>query len=364
VQDLVLRSESGALDPTKPFEPFSYEPSLGSDFLIGSQEIFSKALTEIKLKFDWQNMPSNFGTYYNHYGFIPLVSKSGFKVKAHYLKDRKWEAFKNGASNVFNLFQTNDEILLSNPKGFETLTEVTEITDFDSTTQNGFIKLEISGPNVSTGIKAFGHAQFKNAYVLAAINISKGVADTLPKEPYTPKTKSFSIDYKAAHQINLGVARTDDNPNGQLFHIGAFGPYLKKEAELTILPKYDFAGAFYIGIDNLTLPQNLNLLFQVAEGSENPDVLPPTVNWQYLQTNQWFDFDSEAILADGTNGMINSGIVSFDLPKEMTNDNSRLPADTYWIRAFVENEADGVCDMINVHPQAVKASFFNQENDL
>ena len=55
------------------------------------------------------------------------------------------------------------------------------------------------------------------------------------------------------------------------------------------------------------------LLFQVAEGSANPDLTPEPVQWSYLSGNRWRTFTTAACIADGTRGLINSGIVELSL---------------------------------------------------
>jgi hypothetical protein len=63
--DLVLQSDIGVLDPTKPFQPFTPRPEVGSTFYIGSRELFSKPLSSISFDIQWQGLPTT--SFVEHY---------------------------------------------------------------------------------------------------------------------------------------------------------------------------------------------------------------------------------------------------------------------------------------------------------
>jgi hypothetical protein len=127
----------------------------------------------------------------------------------------------------------------------------------------------------------------------------------------------------------------------------------------------DAEGSLFIGIEDLEPEQNLAILFQVAEGSENPDKKKQEVIWSYLSNNHWVNFEVTEILAENTNGLLTSGIIRFVMPKTMTNGNSILPSGKYWIRASVARDSDAVCKVIAILPQAVRATFAkSDENNL
>jgi len=58
--------------------------------------------------------------------------------------------------------------------------------------------------------------------------------------------------------------------------------------------------------------------------------------------------------------LINSGIVELSLKPALPN--QLLPSDLYWIRAAIVRSSDGVCDMVAVHPNAVLATFDDNDN--
>jgi hypothetical protein len=370
IKQLVIQNDSGKLDPTKPFEPFGARPVLGSTFYVGCQEAFGKKLTALTFDFEWMNQP-DFSTYYDVY--YSDTSFSDFKINWYALRKRSWNSptnnSDNSVANVVNLFQSNTD-----PKNkmnfgnvasvFSESDPVSDFVEFTNQQKNGFVKLELVGPDFTT-LKAFGHGDYQNLYVKEATNLAKSVPNTvLPNEPYTPKVKSFQIGYSATELIPLSAS--SDAVTQHFFHIGAFGvanqtSFLADAA--TLVPKYEDEGNFYIGITNAEPPQNLNLLFQVSEGSADPNKLPEKIKWSYLINDTWQDFTSE-IISDSTNGFVNSGIISFPLPKELNKNNTWLTPDKYWIKASIAENSDSVCQVINVHPQAITAVFSDNGNEL
>ena len=57
VANLKIGNDTGGIDPKKPFMPFTSNPQVGSNFYIGSREVFSKRLTYMALDLDWKGVP-------------------------------------------------------------------------------------------------------------------------------------------------------------------------------------------------------------------------------------------------------------------------------------------------------------------
>ncbi|NOQ72214.1 MAG: hypothetical protein GQ574_09450 [Crocinitomix sp.] len=372
VTELVLQNETGTLDPSKPFAPFASQPVIGSEFYIGSKEIFSKPLTDLRFDIDWQDRPSVFNDVYDEYS-SSTINTSDFKIKLNALRAKSWGHYLS--EDDINLFDdATDDIIGTASLGsvFDKVVDVADFDEYATSLNNGFVRMELTGPNdTSNGLIAFGHGQYQDLYVTASINKSRWDIDpdtvVLPKKPYTPKIKSIAVNYSAALTISLVASPSSDSIDGSFFHIGPFG-IVEKEPVLAVgvgfIPEFINEGNFYVGLEDLVLPQNLNILFQVAEGSENPDLLPAEIQWKYLVNNVWHKFVSTEILGDSTNGLINSGIIKLALPKTMNDDNTWLPPNYYWLKGEVLTESDSVCELINLHPQAITATFSDNENDV
>jgi hypothetical protein len=82
----------------------------------------------------------------------------------------------------------------------------------------------------------------------------------------------------------------------------------------------------YVGLAGAAPGDTLSLYWQL----ESPQALAPF--WQYLnQGNQWLSLDDT--VADGTEGLLASGVWSAILPDDAADDAARMPTGRYWLRA-------------------------------
>lgn len=237
--------------------------------------------------------------------------------------------------------------------------------------KDGFIRLVLR--------QDFGHSQFTSLYAIA---IAKKVEDdkiVLPKEPYTPTLESIFLDYHATTdevKLNSSVANKTnfEDREIQFFHLHPFGhseehPYLKQEIpflnnqSITIFPKRTFQGEFYIGLKNIEPNQSLSLLFQMDEGSANPELEKQNIEWSILAHNHWKALDENHLLTDHTNQLLTSGIVKLILPKEATDDNTLLDEDHYWLRLAIKENSTATAKFIGIHTQSLQIVFEDQDNN-
>ena len=405
VKDIIVENDTGRLDSAKPFMPFGPVPKVGSSFYIGSREIFKKYLagpdpSEVNIKVTWTNLPENgFNDHYANYVYKSGVSfpkyfdgtNDDFTANIEVLHKSQWQQFaasqklfNSSGDNVLpdNTFGLNDLIPDRNPalKDFET---------YGHGYERGFIRFKLN--------RDFLHKHYAEAMTTSALNPDEVGT---PREPYTPVISEISLDYTSSADIDFTQLEKKDFDARieKMFHIRPFGineffaiegePDENVFASQMLVPgflitekneetgecitdlkgnprKTDSEGTLYIGIDDLVPEQNLSILFQVAEGSENPEREKQEVRWHYLSHNIWKEFELTEIISDDTNGLLRSGIIKFLMPKAMTTENTVLPQDKHWIRATVARSSDAICKTIAIMPQAVSATFAKSEdNDL
>ena len=243
--------------------------------------------------------------------------------------------------------------------------------------RRGFLRLNLQND--------FFHKQYPKWITRAAL--FSAVPNLVPNEPYTPTISSFKLDYVAEEAINFQNFAFPDRVE-QFFHITPFGWQefypndlkIKKEEAIVsekLVPEFlvttideegqssqtDAEGTLYIGLKDLQPEQNVSILIQVAEGSADPDQSKQPVVWSYLSNNEWIDFEKTQVLEDSTNGLLTSGIVTLVMPKRMTQTNTQLPAEVYWIKASVAQTTEAISQAVAILPQAVKASFRKEKNN-
>ena len=86
------------------------------------------------------------------------------------------------------------------------------------------------------------------------------------------------------------------------------------------------------------------------------------VIWSYMVNDEWKDFSQKQILTDTTYGFNNSGIVTFDIPRDLSNKNNILPKALHWIRVTLRGDATRMPRVLHVATQAVAATWVNNGN--
>jgi hypothetical protein len=425
VRNLVIQNDFAPLDPGKPFQLWGNQPVISSNFYIGSEEIFQKQLTEVKLNINWFNLPKEvdtlgrkiyrgFANHYLHYGYPssnPLVNvtainasqvprlpgsplpantssipseptaanlrntlpNEAFKAKISILDKKEWVPVPLTAFNLFtpsgNQPLNDSRIITLNSTQLQNVGRDPELGTFkklDVKSKKGFLRLELAGHD-------FGHKDFAAAFakqVLKAAEADNSDSVPLPKEPYTPTIEELTIDYISEETITFSndTEASFNNRVEQFFHVEPFGVAEKHKFDLLdstiyMLPQFNNEGELYIGINLLEPSQTLSLLFQVAEGTANPDLSKQKVKWSYMFNNQWVDFSKFDIISDSTDDLLTSGIITFNVSKTATSNNSLLPAGSHWIRAAVEEESGAISDLISIGAQAAVATFVDNNND-
>lgn len=379
VRDLLLQNGALRLDNGGPFLPFGAQPSLDSTLYIGSAEVFQKKLKHLELGWTWKEPPALFSDHYQAeytttdgggtiYG---PVSNDSFQFELSYLYQKKWQ---ETLTRTFNLFDSGDATL-PNSRAFNSivmngfgqevdydrLEHLQELQAFNrASSKNGFVRMVLKGakgPNIR--FTAFGHKEFPRIYSQQAIALSRftagggtGNEPPLPNEPYTPELEDLFLTYASVQQLEL------EGEADAFFSIGPFGNKKIKPAESeTIIPQLPEESAFYIGLENLVPPQNVNFLFKLAEGTGAKELEPIGFSWSILAKNKWEPVNASSILIDSTDSFQRSGIISIALSREMTKDNSFMPSGQHWIKVSLAQNTAGVNRFIELKTQAVDASL-------
>jgi hypothetical protein len=398
---LQIQNDESRLVPNKPFEPFGFHPVAGARFYLGHPELVYKHLHKLTFEIEWMGAPLDLASHYCNYG-ITLDVNEAAKVTEDPAKEAEKKFFNMQISLVdeqrplpvapnASLFSVNKKADGTEDKFFDTTKpQRIPITSFPANvtqekqkygyrgalalsfdeellTWARYWQWELNAPD-------FQHDAYPAVVAAKSVDLAAAIANRTAgapinareykvNPPYTPKIKQLRLGYSAALEMSSTDPPMDDAPS-RLFHIHPFGYQelsIGKGSEAPhFLPDYPNEGELYIGLQAVSPPQTLTLLWQVAEGSAVPDLTPAPVQWRYLSGNRWLDLAENKLRQDTTHGLINSGILLFDLPA--TQPNTLLPADLYWLRAAVVQNSDSVCDSVAIHTQAVSATLVETPN--
>lgn len=409
-----IENDNGVLKAKKPFFPFTPTPVKSSNFSIDYEEAFAKAWSKININFSWKNTPENFTTWYNAYKNSAIPGQTGdgvivaneqyFKATKEILYKEDWKP-AGGSQDLFTAVNDENEELVRYDCAIEVINDSFEID------KTGPIRLRLD--------TTFLHDLFPRLYASSLIgnttstivlndnNVPTSVSTSttegeIPNPPYTPIAEDIKLSYVAQEVrtiqsqtlplddttplLALNNEETYNQERIKLFHIHPFGQceehnYLKtikqekgiKDAYDTtnvnsfLVPKYCQGGELFIGLENSEVQQNVALLIQVLEGSENPQVTSfgdqENIQWAVLCQDKWKSLTND-ITANSTDNFLRSGIIKFLIPRQATKNNTRLPEGYIWIRAKMHRAYDAVCKVIDLHTQAVLATFQNNANEL
>lgn len=227
----------------------------------------------------------------------------------------------------------------------------------------------------------FLHNLYPTVYTLALSSDDPKVL--IPNQPYTPFAEYIELNYEAEDDLNLMI---DENPYNKenslhLYQIYPFGereehiafakntPFSHESSTFcSLIPDYETGGELLIGIENASILQEIHILFQFLEGSENP--LQPfssstdVIQWSVLCSNYWKKLDITYLTADPTENFLQSGIVKLILPEEASDTNTLLPSGLFWIRVKTKEKFDAFCQLIGISAQASLATFDDRTNEL
>ncbi len=390
LQDLQLRNDGSVLSPKSPFEPFGSAPKPGSGFYIGNSEICGKRLDSLSFKIDWMGLPKDFKEHYKAYSVFglvePPIQNTSFNAQLKLLINRSREEIESPKP----LFNSKLENLVSldytgfDKPGYDI--DLSLIETDDPLEMPRYFKLELASPD-------FQHDAYPIVLNEVALAKAKPEETRNDKEKkihsltvypaYTPKIKAISLDYTSCAEIDLYDEKAvEKNKTGadKLFQLHPFGyvdildtPFEREptpgrsgregtENGYCLMPQYDQEGYLYIGLSDLRPPQNISIPFQPVVGSGDPGLKNPEIKWSYLSENFWKDFQNTEVLSDGTNGLLDAGIIRLMVPEKANDSNTLMPGDMRWLRAAVQENGAAVPDTLDIKTQAVCATFKDQGN--
>ncbi len=371
---IVAANDDTSLETKKPYEPFGGDPAIGSRFYFGHPELLGRQVDEISCSVQWMGAPKRLDAHYANYPEAP--SNADYTVEFRMIQRRRAIKVEKAAT----LFHAGDArerhaitmtglagVTANAPRDGAGAAPPSDVLDWSR-----YLEWELTP-------KDFQHGAYANTATLKSLQLtealSKGQAITAASyqvnTPYTPKIRRMTLGYTASTEVALADTFTASSsapvgaPVGaRLFHIRPFGSHEIRpedgEAEARFLPLFAHEGELYIGLAGVKAPQQVTLLFQMAEGSADPDLEPAPVRWSYLSGDRWLSLHNGDILRDSTRGLINSGIMELSLAATLPS--AQLPGELFWIRAGIPREPRSVCDTVAIHAQAVPAVFVDQDN--
>jgi hypothetical protein len=368
LRDLQAHNQHGRLDPTQLFQPFGPAPARQAYFIVGSHEAACKQLTDLSFCIEWAELPDEpegFAAHYRQYGDASLTNAS-FRANFSLLRNGRWapeaKEQRRGAAlfawrSMDGRLKEQQELIVRDLKGFRPIPAATAAGDFlyGLKQSNGFFRWELAGPR-----QAFGHSQYPELLSKALMFNARSKRRKLPvpSPPYTPLIKRLSLNYTARREIDLSSPAEGD---AKLYHLHPFGTTLLYPEAVrkshSLAPDIDAADNLYIGLRGQELGGVQTLYFYLnADSGRTAADTAARVSWFYAADKGWRPFEESHFLGDTTEHFLRSGIITLNIPDDISQENMEMGQGLHWLRASTDSRPDFFSSVRGVYAQGLRAT--------
>jgi hypothetical protein len=356
LRDLMVVAGGAVADAAKPFAAFGAQPRSGASLILGSSEIFSKAIAAWHLMLEWQTpYADSFFRNFSASAFNPAVAvlTGGRWTSVQGVKGRRGETVATllGTSAGSNLFELEGADLVDG------LTPQTLANPpLEAASVNGFVRLRLKTD--------FGHREFAGENARALIAMANGTAYNASTNVKTETISGMSMPRPPYEAIITGLQAgylTTRNPVERVTVLYPFG-VSGLDASRHLFPQLPFEGALLIGVRDFEPPARLTLLVQIADGTGDPLKPAPSLEFACLSGDEWLTLESQAV-DDKTRNFSTSGVLGLNVPGQADTNHRCMPAGLHWIRICAPRDASALNRLLSIDAQAARAVFVDAGND-
>jgi hypothetical protein len=405
LRSLRLQHEGAALDPREPFTPFGSSPMVGSCLYISHPELLDGDLEEISFSGTWKQLPADLAAHYQAYRGLPGLAAQAVATDQSFRMDVGLRLRHGG-----NALEVKGLKLFARPGGGAGPADGLRVTcplDQRLPVPTGWPGLMAeNGEDLREQARVwcwrlsptdFGHGLFPALAASQAQLLAKAISDTGARqalamveatsssqagsqgrslqqrytdalatagatevnpanyavpEPYTPLLEGLSVGYARSQVLGSTAA-------GQVLRVDLFGeeepltlpPAAAKpddaatlRAAPVLLASHPHPGELWLELEGLRPGLPVSLAFELAAGSARGARPTPAVLWEVRQGWQWRPLP---VREDGTSGLLQSGLLRFNLPEEA--------AERMWIRGCLRAPLEAYATLLAIQSQAVEA---------
>ena len=401
LKGLGLQQDGTPVDPAEPFTPFGSQPVLGSSLFLSHPELLDGDLEEIRFCGSWQKLPNDLASHYKDYTGLAAtaVTAQSFQISLSLLEQNASSLVEQTALPLFQPAGADfDRLKITckftppeTPRPLASAPNGEALRQEDLRQQARVWLWRLTPPDFGHGCypalaaakaqaMALAISELAGLQALAMAEALRGTAGTLKKryedalktleatpikpesyalpEPYTPLLAGLEVGYIRSQE--LGASGVE---GGQLLRVPLFGeeeprqllPPLAPGSQAAwqaplLLPSHPHPGELWLELEGIRPGQPLALAFQLAEGSARGPRPVEAIRWQLQQGWRWQPL---LVQADGTDGLLHSGILRFALPEAAAENPPLL--ERIWIRASLLAPVEAYATILAIQSQAVEA---------
>jgi hypothetical protein len=331
-------------------------------------------------------------------------TNGAFKVSFDFLENGLWKSIENAATDQ-ELFTVNDVLAPERTYDFSSFTtpqkyidptlQQTPLVLTDKST-TGFLKMQLTAPSVGFGTAEYpnvvGAIALYNAGVIA-VKIKKPTSTLVmiqpPNLPFIPTVSLFSGDYNAAASYDF--SKNDETYPLECFYNTPFENYkvfdtANTEEKITtkyttfgssperdksgtiipltalpLVPTFSSKGQLFLELEDVIAPAKVSFYFELARTYTERTVPTNKVTYSYLSTDGWKTLTS---IADGTNSFTCSGIITINIPSDITTDHETISGTNFWIAIGAATNPDNFPQTSFLKTNGITLQRILPSNDL
>lgn len=331
VTSVKLYNTGGGQDVSTPVFPFGVQPERGAWFVFGSYEMALKPLTEVGIDCVWQQLPDGPEGFYGYYrDYKAGIDNHSFQVRTEWLSAKKW---LSDPDNKQFLFAPADGGALSRyghlPECSRITCRVAKMPVVEANeegyeygrTRNGFVRVVLESPDVG-----FGHTVYRQVFTNTMMrnSLRKKHPLPLPAQPVSPMVDRWELRYSAKEKITFAVGQPESST--KIYHLCPLTPSGRVEAStahpVPFARGFVDAGNLLLGFRNAEGYGRVRFLVDMAPMQREVDLrdvnsLTATdggITWSAYNGKEWQKISVGAVLKDGTDCFMNSGVIEIALP--------------------------------------------------
>lgn len=387
LKSLTLINGIGLIDHSAPFFPFGPLPAHNAYLLVGSQELFKKRLTALRLDIDWYNLPDTDGGLEEYYrGYNQSIDNQSYQIQVSALSNSVFQPRDAQELESLSLFKVENNRLHTpnaypinlKPLRIRPDYQTKSLSEYNHKTNSGYIKLQLKSPRL-----AFGHNLYPQLFAKAMIEQTQAQSGLLgrltdpnksvvfPNEPFTPQINRISLSYTAHSRLNFTPQHAEENDEFAHEKVIVLYPFGKKEVfaeargkERNLFPVFNKNGYLHIGLEMAKPNEVLSLFFDIQQSKQIIYKDNLDLSWYYLQHNTWEPFSPNTLLEDHTKQFTTSGIIKLLLPIEIQTNNTLMPDGLFWIRVEASGNLNIVGRVLSVYTNAAALIWIDNGDPL
>ncbi|EDP97190.1 hypothetical protein U8527_02545 [Kordia algicida OT-1] len=238
-------------------------------------------------------------------------------------------------------------------------------------TTSGFLKMRLATPIYGFGTelypKVVAAIALFNAQIITEKSEDPESKDALvspPNIPFVPMVSTFKGGYSAS--VSYDFSTNKQSYPLQCFYNSPFANYKVYDTTLDekiiaknttigssplrdndgniipltglpLVPTFLAKGQLFIALKDLIIPAEVSFYIELARTYTEKAVARKKINYSYLSTTGWKPLTT---IADGTNNFTCSGIITINIPEDITTVHDMIAGNNYWIAIGTQNNPD------------------------